>query len=153
MSRKVIQLGYLLPNDLDYEKAFWNVVKTFQDRGIISKHCGFNSWEISPELVMIMVSIDTAFLTPKSFNVELDGTVFRWQSKKYNHEYNGDLKEIARCGCVVRVEYPLQDGAPLDKPLGCYSPYIIKTEEKAHEHRFSRPYNVAAGVGLDWIGG
>lgn len=153
MSRKVIQLGYLLPNDLDYEKTFWNAVKTFQDRGVISKSCWLCTWEISPELVMAFVSIDTAFLTPKRFNVELDSTVFRWKSKKYDQEFNADLKDIARCGCVVRVEYPLQDGAPLDNPLDCYSPYIVKTEEKAHGHRFTRPYNVAAGVGLDWIGG
>jgi hypothetical protein len=83
--------------------------------------------------------------------VELDSRQFVWHSKKYNNTYNADLKDVATNGCVMRVDYRIKDGAPIDHPLDIHSKYIVKTQEKAHGHRFTRAYNVSAGRMLDWI--
>lgn len=150
MSRKVIQLLYVVPNDEDFNAAFWNVVLYFEEKGCMTK-CGCNVWELSNDLMIFAVNIDTAFLTPKRFNVELDSRQFVWHSKKYNNTYTADLKDVATNGCVMRVDYRIKDGAPIDHPLDIHSKYIVKTQEKAHGHRFTRAYNVSAGRMLDWI--
>lgn len=108
MSRKVIQIGYLVPN-------IPKVLNDFDLAVLDTKLLFCKTIDISNDLVLKVVDIDTAYTTPPTFNValhcRLDGckiyTVFRVEYKvdadwrdtiKAGHKlrYNADSDQIYR---------------------------------------------------------
>lgn len=137
MSRKVISLGYLIPNDgvsvEDFRRAITNV--GFFGRSDIEcinrKGCSYI--ELSDDLVLAKVDLDTAFVTPRRF-----------------HEEIGYMR--SRAIVVFRVEFRVE-GDKLDTlKAGKRTPLYSNSPEVVHIKRnLSLPFEVSSGYGVDMI--
>lgn len=125
MSRKIIQLGYLVPNTDRHVTAFEEVLKYFVDKGCLAKE-GLMGFKLSSDLYFYKVDIDNSFLSPKRLWVELQGKRFLYSEDDKDDsrmKYYDNLHEVR---CCFRVEYKLKEtfAAKIIGPLHSDSSYV-----------------------------
>lgn len=91
MSRKIIQIGYLVPRDDAVLKRFDQIISELTDRGVVSK-TGYCSYVISSDLMIYVIDFDTAWYLPETFHVRLQ---------------NGGIDYY--CRAIFRIEYRLDE--------------------------------------------
>lgn len=138
MSRKVITLGYLVNPEEDTIRRVYDTLQEFIDDGALSEH-GISQHPIESDIRLITVDVDTAFLTPKRLNVALDSY------------YTGPC--FTSPVCIFRIERGFDKDLPndillMDQPYYASHPHVAKKKEG-----WSIPFAVAAGMGMDQIGG
>ena len=138
MSRKVITLGYLVNSEDSTLQFFKNRINEFVEDGALSEY-GITYFPIEKDICLATVDIDTAFLTPKRLNVALDSY------------YIGPC--FTSPVCIFRIERGFDKDLPndillMDQPYYASHPHVAKKKEG-----WSIPFAVAAGMGMDQIGG
>ena len=137
MSRKVITLGYLV--NTEEIESFFHRLREFIDDGSLSEF-GIAQHPIESDIRLITVDVDTAFLTPTRLSVAL-----------------GTYYSVGPCFsspvCILRIERKFDKDLPsgtllMDQPYYASHPHVAKKEEG-----WSIPFAVAAGMGMDTIGG
>ena len=139
MSRKVITLGYLVNSEEDTMRRFYDALQEFIDDGALSEN-GISHHPLERDIHLITVDIDTAFLTPTRLSVALGS-------------YYGIGPCFASPACVLRIERKFDKDLPssvllMDQPYYASHPHVAKKHEG-----WSIPFAVAAGMGMDMIGG
>lgn len=94
MSRKIIQIGYLVPRDDHVLKRIDQIISELTGRGIISS-TGYCSYAISSDLMIYAVDFDTAFYLPEAFHTRLN---------------NGGIDYY--CRAIFRIEYRIDKDLP-----------------------------------------
>lgn len=141
MSRKVIQLVYLVPenNITTAEKHRSDVLdarelfdRAYQEYAIERKSMHKNAYkifELSPELILIIIDIDTAYLTPGLWHESVNGYRFQFTDS-----------------CIARIEYPVQEEfKSVTYPLYSSSPEVQRTKRGITPY-----YRFMIGRGLDY---
>lgn len=139
MSRKVITLGYLVNPEEDAIRRFYDTLQEFIDDGALSEH-GIVQHPIESDIRLITVDVDTAFLTPTRLSVALGS-------------YYGIGPCFSAPACILRIERKFDKELPsdillMDQPYYASHPHVAKKKEG-----WSIPFAVAAGMGMDMIGG
>lgn len=91
MSRKIIQIGYLVPIDDGVLKRFDQIISELTGRGVVSS-TGYCSYAISSDLMIYVVDFDTAWYLPEMFHVRLQ---------------NGGIDYY--CRAIFRIEYRIDE--------------------------------------------
>lgn len=139
MSRKVITLGYLVNPEEDTFQRFNSALKEFISDGALSED-GVAYRPIESDIYLITVDVDTAFLTSTRLSVAL-----------------GSCCGVGPCfgspACIFRIERKFDKDLPsdillMDQPYYASHPHIAKKKKG-----WSIPFAVAAGMGMDKIGG
>lgn len=138
MSRKVITLGYFVNSEDSTLQFFKNRINEFVEDGALSEF-GITYFPIEKDICLATVDVDTAFLTPKRLNVALDSY------------YIGPC--FTSPVCIFRIERGFDKDLPndvllMDQPYYASHPHVAKKKEG-----WSIPFAVAAGMGMDQIGG
>lgn len=141
MSRKVIQLVYLVPenNTTTAEKHRSNVLearelfdRAYQEYAIERKtmhESAYRIFELSPDLILITVDIDTAYLTPGLWHECVNGFCFQFTDS-----------------CIARIEYPIKEEfKSVAYPLYSSSPEVQRTKRGTVPY-----YRFMTGRGLDY---
>ena len=139
MSRKVITLGYLVNTEEDTFQRFNSALKEFIEDGALSEF-GVEYRPIESDIYLITVDVDTAFLTPTRLSVALGS-------------YYGIGPCFGHPVCILRIERRFGKDLPssvllMDQPYYASHPHVAKKKEG-----WSIPFSVAAGMGMDMIGG
>ena len=137
MSRKVVSLGYLIPNDgvsiEDFKKAITNVgyFGRSEIKCINRKGCTYT--QLSDDLILAKIDLDTAFVTPRRF-----------------HEEIGYMR--SRATVVFRVNFKVEEDGRDTLKTGERTPLYSNSPEVVHIKRgISLPFEVASGHGIDMI--
>lgn len=139
MSRKVITLGYLVNSEEDALRRFQDALKEFIEDGALSEY-GVAYHPLESDVCLATVDVDTAFLTPTRLSVALGS-------------YYGIGPCFGSPACVLRIERKFDKDLPsdillMDQPYYASHPHVAKKKEG-----WSIPFAVAAGMGMDMIGG
>ena len=139
MSRKVITLGYLVNPEEHSLDRFKSALNYFIEDGALSEF-GVAYYILESDICLATVDIDTAFLTPKRLNVAVGS-------------YSGIGPCFSGPACIFRIERPFDKDLPrdillMDQPYYASHPHVAKKHEG-----WSIPFAVAAGMGMDKIGG
>ena len=139
MSRKVITLGYLVNSEEDTFQRFSSALKEFIEDGALSEF-GVGYRKIESDIYLITVDVDTAFLTPTRLSVALGS-------------YYGIGPCFSAPVCIFRIERKFDKDLPsdillMDQPYYAHHPHVEKKKKG-----WSIPFAVAAGMGMDMIGG
>ena len=138
MSRKVITLGYLVNPEEDPLWHFKDTLREFIEDGALSEH-GVSYQMLESDIFLATVDIDTAFLTPMRLHVALN-------SYSMHPCFTSPV-------CIFRIERGFDKDLPrdillMDQPYYASHPHVAKKHEG-----YSIPFVVAAGMGMDMIGG
>lgn len=138
MSRKVITLGYLVNAEHDPFWHFRNTLREFIDDGALSEF-GVAYHQLESDICLVTVDIDTAFMTPTRLHVALN-------SYSMHPCFTAPV-------CIFRIERGFDKDLPgsvmlMDQPYYTSHPHVEKKKEG-----FTIPFAVAAGMGMDQIGG
>lgn len=91
MSRKIVQIGYLVPRDDDVLERFNRTISELTGRGVVSS-TGYCSYVISSDLMIYVIDFDTAWYLPETFHARLQ---------------NGGIDYY--CRAIFRIEYRLDE--------------------------------------------
>ena len=141
MSRKVIQLAYLVPEDntttmekhrtdvLNARELFNSAYHMFAvERKSMHAHA-YRTFELSPELILIVVDLDNAYLSPRLW-----------------HNYTNGYRFQFTDSCIARIEYPVKEEfKSINYPLCSSSPEVQRTKRGTVPY-----YRFMVGRGLDY---
>lgn len=134
MSRKIIQIGYLVPRDGDVLRSFDRIISELADRGVVSK-TGYCSHVISSDLVIYVVDFDTAWYSPRTFHAQLQ---------------NGGIDYY--CRAIFRIEYRLDEDLlktlVADRALDADTKFVARPTEKLYSLKACK---CIAADGVDMI--
>lgn len=132
MSRKIIQIGYLVPRDDEVLERFDQVISELTSRGVVSS-TGYCSYAISSDLMIYVIDFDTAWYLPETFHVRLqNGGIDYYCRSIFRIEYRIDLP---------RTEIP-------DRALDADTKFVTKPKEKLYSLKACK---CIAADGLDMI--
>lgn len=118
MSRKIIQIGYLVPRDDGVLKRFDQIISELTGRGVVSS-TGYCSYAVSSDLMIYVIDFDTAWYSPATFHVRLQ---------------NGGIDYY--CRAIFRIEYRLDEGLLRtliqDKALDADTTFVMRAKEKLY---------------------
>lgn len=118
MSRKIIQIGYLVPRDDAVLKRFDQIISELTGREVVSS-TGYCSYAISSDLMIYVVDFDTAWYLPETFHVRLQ---------------NGGIDYY--CRAIFRIEYRLDEDLPRtlvpDRALDADTKFVTRPKEKLY---------------------
>ena len=134
MSRKIIQIGYLVPRDDGVLERFDQIISELTGRGVVSS-TGYCSYAISSDLMIYVIDFDTAWYSPRTFYVRLQ---------------NGGIDYY--CRAIFRIEYRLDEDllrtlVP-DKALDADMKFIARPKEKLYSLKACK---CIAADGVDMI--
>lgn len=118
MSRKIVQIGYLVPRDAEVLERFDQIISELMGRGVVSS-TGYCSYAISSDLMIYVVDFDTAWYSPRTFHVRL-------QNCGIDHY----------CRAIFRIEYRLDEDLLRtlipDRALDADTKFVTREEEKLY---------------------
>lgn len=116
MSRKIVQIGYLVPRDDEVLERFDQVISELTSRGVVSS-TGYCSYAISSDLIIYVIDFDTAWYSPKTFHVRLQNSGIDYYCRSiFRIEYRIDLP---------RTEIP-------DMALDADTKFVTRPKEKLY---------------------
>lgn len=134
MSRKIIQIGYLVPRDDGVLERFDQIISELTDRGVVSGtgHC---SYAISSDLIIHVIDFDTAWYLPETFHVRLQ---------------NGGIDYY--CRAIFRIEYRIDEDLPRtvipDIALDADTKFVTRAKKKLYSLKACK---CIAADGVDMI--
>lgn len=134
MSRKIIQIGYLVPRADGVLMTFDQIISELADRGVVSK-TGYCSYVISSDLMIYVIDFDTAWYLPGTFHIRLQ---------------NGGIDYY--CRAVFRIEYRIDEDllrtlVP-DRALDADTKFVTRAKEKLYSLKACK---CIAADGVDMI--
>lgn len=134
MSRKIIQIGYLVPRDDGVLERFDQIISELTSRGVVSS-TGCCSYAISSDLMIYVVDFDTAWYLPETFHVRLQNCGIDYY-----------------CRSIFRIEYRIDEDLPRteipDIALDANTKFVTRPKAKLYSLKACK---CIAADGVDMI--
>ena len=134
MSRKIIQIGYLVPRADGVLMTFDRIISELTGRGVVSD-TGYRSHAISSDLMIHVVDFDTAWYSPRTFHVRLQNCGIDYY-----------------CRAIFRIEYRIDEDLPRtvipDIALDADTKFVARPNEKLYSLKACK---CIAADGVDMI--
>lgn len=130
MSRKVVQIGYLIGADKEVLDRVGHIIEELKNRGVLNK-LAVSVQYVSKDLRLYIIDFDTAWYLPRTFHQDIR---------------NAGLD--AYVTTVFRVDYKVESG--YNFAVDVDSTCVVHAKDGYHA-KYAAPYRVIGAVGIDEI--
>lgn len=130
MSRKVVQVGYLIGADNEALDRFDHIIEELKNRGLLNKLAVMTQY-VSKDLILYIIDFDTAWYLPRTFHQDIR---------------NAGLD--AYVTTVFRVDYKVESG--YNFAVDVDSTCVVHAKD-GYYAKYAAPYRIVRAVGIDEI--
>lgn len=130
MSRKIIQIGYLIGADKEAIDRFDHIIEELKNRGVLNKLAATVNY-VSKDLNLYIIDFDTAWYRPQTFHQDIR---------------NAGIDSYVTT--VFRVDYKVELG--YDFAVDADSTCVVHAKDGYHA-KYAAPYRIVRAVGIDEI--
>lgn len=130
MSRKVVQVGYLIGADKEALDRFDHIIEELKNRGVLSKLAVMTQY-VSKDLRLYIIDFDTAWYLPRTFHQDIR---------------NAGIDSYVTT--VFRVDYKVESG--YNFAVDADSTCVVHAKDGYYAN-YLAPYHIIGAVGIDKI--
>lgn len=130
MSRKVVQIGYLIGADTEALKKFDHIIEELKSRGVLDELAVIINY-VSKDLKLYIIDFDTAWYLPRTFHQDI---------------HNAGID--AYVTTVFRVDYRVESG--YNTAVAADSTCVVHAKDGYYAN-YLAPYHIIGASGVDEI--